>query len=88
MEKTTKKVQGVDAKESNGKIKLDVLTCLVGVITTIMVAGIPWAYTINGRLTSIETKVDALEIPPRWLVEDVKQNTQDIRELRVLINGQ
>lgn len=32
-------------------------TVLIGVITTIMMGFIPWAYKINGRLTSIEVQI-------------------------------
>lgn len=38
-------------------VMLTVGTILVGVITTLMVAAIPWAYKINGRLTSIEVQL-------------------------------
>jgi len=31
------------------------LTCLMGAGTTILLAGIPWAYSVHGRLTKIET---------------------------------
>lgn len=34
---------------------LPVLTSLVGVGVAILLAGIPWAYGIHGRLTTIET---------------------------------
>ena len=36
---------------------LTVGTILVGVITAIMGAAIPWAYKINGRLTAIEVQL-------------------------------
>ena len=38
-------------------VMLAVGTVLVGVITTVMLALIPWAYTVNGRLTRIETEL-------------------------------
>lgn len=34
-----------------------ILTTMVGVGVTIMLAGIPWAYSIQGRLTRIETRL-------------------------------
>jgi len=39
-------------------VMLTVGTILVGVITAIMVAAIPWAYKINGRLTAIEVTLE------------------------------
>jgi hypothetical protein len=36
---------------------LPVLTCLVGVGVSVMVAGIPWAYGLHGRLTTIEASL-------------------------------
>ncbi|MDA7950031.1 MAG: hypothetical protein MPJ24_00955 [Pirellulaceae bacterium] len=45
---------------------MTLLTCLVGLGVTIMMAGIPWAYSIHGRLTKIETNiVDSLECRER-----------------------
>ena len=41
----------------NADILLSVGTVLVGVITTIMLALIPWAYTVGARLTRIETEL-------------------------------
>ena len=35
----------------------DLLTVLVGIMTTIMLAGIPWAYRVGERLSSIETTI-------------------------------
>ena len=40
---------------------LSVLTFLVGLGVSILVAGIPWAYSIHGRLTKIETKITVAE---------------------------
>ena len=34
---------------------LTVLTCLVGLAVTILIAGIPWAYSVHGRLTKMES---------------------------------
>ena len=39
-------------------VLLTVGTILVAIITAIMVAFIPWAYKINGRLTSIEVQLE------------------------------
>ena len=38
-------------------MKFELLTVLVGVMTTIMVAGLPWAYRMGERISSIEAKV-------------------------------
>lgn len=36
---------------------MTILTSLVGLGVMIMLAGIPWAYCIHGRLTKIETSL-------------------------------
>lgn len=36
---------------------MDLLTTLVGVGVTILVAGVPWAFAVHGRLASIEAKL-------------------------------
>jgi hypothetical protein len=41
-------------------VMLTVGTIMVGIITAILVAFIPWAYKINGRLTSIEVQLKAV----------------------------
>jgi hypothetical protein len=38
-----------------GEYSVSVLTCLMGIGVTILLAGIPWAYGIHGRLAKIET---------------------------------
>lgn len=48
-------------------ILITVLTCLVGVGVTILLAGIPWAYNIHGRLRSIEVELRHGNLLPRKL---------------------
>lgn len=36
---------------------IPVLTCLVSVSVAILLAAVPWAYGIHGRLTTIETSL-------------------------------
>ena len=38
--------------------QVDLLTALVGVGVLIMLAGVPWAYKVHGRLTKIETSLN------------------------------
>lgn len=45
--------------------KLDVLTVLLGLAVSVMLAAIPWAYNVHGRLTSIEAAVGKFEIVER-----------------------
>ena len=33
-------------------------TVFLGIIATLMMAGVPWTYSINGRLTRIETQLE------------------------------
>lgn len=35
--------------------KTEVNTMFMAIMTTILIAGIPWAMSVHGRLTSIET---------------------------------
>lgn len=42
----------------SAETQLTVLTGLVGVGVTVLLAGIPWAYMIHGRLTAIEAKIE------------------------------
>ena len=37
-------------------VAVTTLTCLVGVTVVILLAGIPWAYGIHGRLTKREAR--------------------------------
>ena len=39
-------------------VLLAIGTTLVGIITALLLCAIPWAYTINGRLTSIEVQLE------------------------------
>ncbi|PHR87367.1 MAG: hypothetical protein COA78_37190 [Blastopirellula sp.] len=41
----------------NSDIAITILICLVGTGVSIMLAGIPWAYSVHGRLTCIETSL-------------------------------
>lgn len=57
------------------------LLWLVGIMVTVTLAGIPWAFSLHGRLTSIETKLGNLEIPPKWIVADVTDLQIDMVEI-------
>jgi len=47
-------------------IAITLLTTLVGVGVTVLLAGIPWAYSVHGRLATIETSLrDTLNALPR-----------------------
>jgi len=37
---------------------MEITTVFLSIITTIMLAGVPWAYLVHGRLTKIETKIE------------------------------
>jgi len=36
-------------------VAMTLLTCLVGAGVSILLAAVPWAYSVHGRLTKIET---------------------------------
>ena len=42
------------------RVKVDLSTIFLGLICTILVGGVPWAYGIHGRLTRIETKLEII----------------------------
>lgn len=39
------------------EIAVITLTCLVGVGVSVLLAGVPWAFSVHGRLTRIETSL-------------------------------
>ena len=67
------------------------LTWFAGIMVAIMVAGIPWAFSLHGRLAAIETKLDGLEVPPGWFkrdVDELQERVDDIENrLRVVEVG-
>ncbi len=42
----------------NLETSVTVLTCLMATGITILMAGVPWAYGVHGRLTKIETSLN------------------------------
>lgn len=40
---------------------MEMNTVFLGIITSIMFAGVPWAYLVHGRLTKIETKIESMK---------------------------
>ena len=85
---------GISGKSLSLKIEtlVTILVLLVSLIASVVMGGIPWAYSVHGRLTAIETKIADLRIPPDWFQQDVKElerTQQDIqRRLSVLENNQ
>lgn len=41
-------------------VKVQLNTVFLGIVASLMLAGVPWTYLINGRLTMIETKLEIL----------------------------
>jgi len=41
----------------NGK-KVELVTVLLGLGVSVLLAGVPWAYLVHGRLVSIETRLN------------------------------
>lgn len=39
------------------EVAITAITCLVGIMASILLAGVPWAYGVHGRLTTIETSL-------------------------------
>ena len=61
---------------------INLLTLFMGVMTAVALGGIPWAYMINGRLTSIETTLKLGLQPPAWLSDKVDDNAKIITKIR------
>ncbi len=40
--------------------KIQLNTVFLAIIASLMMAGVPWTYSINGRLTTIETQLTSL----------------------------
>lgn len=71
-------------------MNIELQTALLGIVATISVTGIPiittWAYKMNGRLISIETKLSAaLKADIPRVVNDVVKNRADIDVLKVQV---
>jgi len=41
-----------------GRSRIDILTALIGLGVAILLAGVPWAYTMQGRLSKIEALME------------------------------
>jgi hypothetical protein len=77
----TDEILGVEKRVSQ-------LTWLIGIITAIQVAGVPWAYHLQSDVAVTRTKLEALEkmeVPPAWFKQDVHNNEADIRDNTRLI---
>jgi ABC-type transport system involved in cytochrome c biogenesis permease subunit len=37
--------------------EIEISTVFLGIIASILIAGVPWAYSVHGRLSKIETKL-------------------------------
>jgi len=68
-------------RDVNGQLAyMRAMTLMIGIGISILIAGIPWAYTIHGRLASIESRLDAIKSPPDWLRDLVRNNTMGRRD--------
>ena len=62
---------------------------MVGIMAIIMLAGVPWAFSLHGNVASMNTRLDAMErqmntikVPPEWFKDQVDKNTADIEDLK------
>ena len=60
-------------------MQFDIITMLVGLMATIMLAGVPWAYRIGERISSIETKVKMIQVVEE---RDIKEVLKGIEALQ------
>jgi hypothetical protein len=50
-------------------------TTLIGLSTAVLLAGVPWAYVIHGRVSSIETNTQANAERSKEMASDIKSQT-------------
>jgi hypothetical protein len=46
-------------------------TVFLGIMASIMLAGVPYAFSMHGRMSRIEAQLEALIIPPPWMKDKV-----------------
>jgi len=51
------------------EVSVTILTCLMGIGVMILLAGIPWAYSVHGRLSKIEAGLKDRSISVKLLAE-------------------
>lgn len=74
-------VAQIESKLSSLDGRLRLIVLALGVIISILLASLPWAYVMHGRVTSIETTVSNIEAPPEWFKEKVASNERAIHNL-------
>ena len=74
-------------QQAQAAVQVRLLTWGVGLICTIMVAEIPWAFSMHGRLSSIETHIKTLEVPPEWFKSQVDDLERKVHELELDVAG-
>ena len=57
----------------------DLITSLVGVMTAIMLAGIPWAYKVGERLSSIEATIKSLQLSEQTDIAELLRVVRDLQ---------
>ncbi len=62
-------------------MSVDLTTIFLGIVATIMLSGVPWAYTIHGRLARIEERLHAVVIMSREILT-LRECVRDL-ELRI-----
>lgn len=63
-------------------MKTTILIWAVGLIATIMVAAIPWAFYISTNVARIDQKLSDLKIPSMYIEEKVDDLEDQIKQLR------
>jgi hypothetical protein len=56
-------------------IVMGLQTTMLGIITVVVVAGLPWAYIMQGRVSSIETNTEIYAERTKEMAADIKSQT-------------
>lgn len=63
--------------------EMNLLTCLVGLQATVLLAAVPWAYSVHGRLVAMESKLTAnLAVEKRVTSLETRVLTIELSTLR------
>lgn len=66
--------------------RLQIITWAMGGIMLVLLAGIPWAFSVHGHISSIQTKIESLQIPPDYFKRQVDYNTEILRQQERRLN--
>lgn len=60
-----------------------ILIALLGIITTVVCGMIPWAFSIHGRLASIEATLKQPQRPPEYIEKQIQDSAARLNALEL-----